>query len=158
MAVKESNLVVISEADFSASDYVRVLDGGSSRNITLTDFGDAISPILTALGFGGVAGNINVVTTASNYNITVANHTVICDTSGGAIGVNLPTTASAWTAASSESQMFTIKRKTTDTNKVTVTPSGVETIDGNTAYDLLGPSQSSISVVTDGTSWFVVAS
>ena len=159
---KESSLVTVSETEIGAGDYVRVLDGNSSRKITCTDFADVMSPLLQTIGFLTASAPTSstefhkITKILTNYNVISTDSVILCNTSAGVLGVNLPTALSAWDATLGVGQHFTIKRTTTDLNKVTVTPSGIETIDGDTAYDLVGPNLVSISVVSDGTNWHIV--
>ena len=160
---KESSLVTVSETDIGAGDFVRVLDGASSRKITCTDFADVMSPLLTTLGFLTTTSSITstiyhkVVNVSSTYNVSSTDSVIIVDTSGGVVGLNLPTAISAWDSVQETGQEFIVKRKTTDLNKVTITPPGVETIDGDTAYDLVGPNLVSITFVSDGANWHIIA-
>jgi hypothetical protein len=162
MSIKENSLVTITETDFGASDYVRVLESGSSRKITTTNFADALDPLLVTLGFlksaaAAIVENRKVLTKNTNYNLVVTDSVLLIDTSAGDVGINLLTSVSAWDATTSAGQQFTIKKITTDVNKVTVTPAGVETIDGNTSYDLLGPNLTSITFISDGSNWHVLS-
>ncbi len=163
MSVKESDLVRVSETDIGANDYVRVLDGDSSRKITTTDFADVLNPLLVAIGFLNSTGSgagldfHKVVTITTNYSVLATDNLILANTTAGVVGVTLPTAASSWTASSLVGQSFTIKRITDDANKVTVTPPGAELIDGNTAFDLVGPNRTSITVISDGTNWHVIS-
>jgi len=159
-STKESNLVTVGTSDISGNDFVRVLDGDASRKMTLTAFGSSISPILTTLGFVSNANSeqsvaVKIITTG--YNVALTDRVILANTSGGALTVNLPSAASVWDAATSVSQQFTIKKTTTDINKVNILPAGIETIDGNTAYNLVGPTLPAITIVSNGSNWVVIA-
>ncbi len=163
MSIKENSLTTVSEAEIGANDFVRVLDGDSSRKITVTDFADVLDPLLVALGFlnstGSGAGKDfhRVVTVTTNYSVQTTDAVILANTTAGVVGITLPTAASVWTAATLVSQTFTVKRITTDANKVTITPPGAELIDGNTSYDLVGPNLTTLTFLSDGTNWHIVS-
>jgi hypothetical protein len=72
---------------------------------------------------------------------------ILCDTSGGNITLNLPA------AASSTNAQISIK-KTDAANTVTIDGNGAETIDG-AATAVLSSQWEMISIICDGTSWFI---
>jgi len=162
MSIKEGSLVTVSEAEITGGDYVRVLDGDNSRKITVSDFADVMNPLLVALGFlnstGSGSGKLfgKVTTVTSNYGVLDSDNIILCNTTAGVVSITLPTAASAYTAANQVGQVYTVKRITTDANKVSVIPPGAETIDGNTSYDLVGPNLTSITFVSNGTNWFII--
>jgi len=156
---KENNLVIISSSDLTGSDYVRVVDDGSSRNITVTDFCTSITDILVGIGFvtnTSSAVLINIKTKSSNYGLTVDDRVILVNTSGGNVSINLPTAASVWNSTSSTSQEFTVKRITTDVNYVSLIPNGSDLVDGNTSYNIVGPALGSVTFVSDGTNWHII--
>ena len=160
---KEASLVTVSETEIGAIDYVRVLDGASSRKITCTDFADVMDPLLVAKGFLTASSSTstvehrNVRSVAASNTILDSDSILLVSTAGGVVGINLPTASSVYNVTTGAGQQFTIKRTTTYLNKITITPPGVETIDGDTAYDLVGPNLVSLTFVSDGSNWFIIS-
>jgi hypothetical protein len=85
--------------------------------------------------------------TAKTGNYTAASgELVLADTSGGAFAVTSPAaTSGAW---------FAVKKKTADTNTLTVTPAS-GTIDGASSFTT-SAGYSAYTFVADGTNWWVV--
>lgn len=109
------------------------------------------SGVLTSSG-GFVATSGVSLTTASisaTTTLDATNHTVLASASGGAITVNLPA------AASHSGRRYEIKKTDSSANTVTIDGSGAETIDGAATY-VLNTQYQSVTIVSDGTSWFVV--
>jgi hypothetical protein len=162
MGREEKELVAVSTME--TTDIVRVLTNDSSRRITLANLLTAGQDVLTALGFlttGNISSslsNVSLITRAStNYNLTIAEDTVLCDVSGASFGINLPAAADAWDSDNDKGQKFTIKLELIDsTNQVTLTPSGSETIDGASDYDLIGPNKVFATIISDGSNWHVI--
>jgi len=96
----------------------------------------------------------NVVTeidnTDSPYTVTNGEHTILCDTTLGAITVNLPT------AVGRAGQKFLIKNVGT-TNAVTIDPNGAETVD-ESATMILATQYQSATLESNGTNLEVVSS
>jgi hypothetical protein len=163
MSIKESDLTTITNSDFTSSDKVRILDGDTSRNITLQEFSESQQSVLEGLGFvttSSTPSNFtqtrNIVTKTNDYTITDSESVVLCDTSGDVITITLPTAASIWDADNSSSQQFTVKRITGDSNSVIISPPGAELIDGSATYTLAGPSLTTVTFLTDGNNWYTV--
>ena len=163
MAIKENNLVSILATDLSVSDNVRVLDGDQSRNISLQEFSEAMQPILESLGFvttsdspSGFSQIRNITTKTTSYTITLDDSVILCDTTSGNMTIALPTAASVYNATGGYGQQFTVKKITTDSNSVVITPVGADLLDGGT-LTLAGSSLESSTFISDGTNWWVVA-
>ena len=74
-------------------------------------------------------------------------HTKLCDCTSNAITVNLD--------AANPGIQYIIKKIDSSANAVTIAASGAETIDGAASITL--PSQyQSVTLVCDGTNWFIV--
>ena len=163
MSIKETNLTTITEVDFNPNDFVRVLEGSSSRKITLEDFTDAVAPILVGLGFttGSLNDAVAVSTKSTNYNLTVDDRVILMDTSSGALGVNLPAAAEAYDTPTATSIRFTIKKITADVNAVSIYPQGIEQIDGNVSFNLvgggIGATLPEITLISDGFDWYILS-
>jgi len=163
MAIKESDLTIITSDDFSSNDKVRVLDDNTSRNITLSEFGKSIQSVLESLGFittSSTPSNFTqtrkITTITADHVITSSDSVILSDTSLGNIIVTLPTAASIYNLTNSSAQQFTINKITTDTNTVTITPQGADLINGVANYVLSGGSMSTVTLITNGNDWFIV--
>ena len=156
MAIKEEDLVTITSTDFTSVDYVRVLDGDLSRKITLGSFTDSIDPLLVTAGFIKSVPSTDVVLTTqtTNYTMLVTDEVILVDTTAGNVIITLPAASGAGTATTTK--RYTIKKKTTDINKVSVVPSGVAVIDGAATLDIIGPVMGSITIVSDSFNWYTV--
>ena len=116
MSIKESNLISISNADFTASDFVRVLDGDTSRKITLQEFTESIDPLLLAEGFiKTAAANPAIRTVTTNATLDEdTDEIILVDTTAGNVTITLP--AAPFLGDGSTGKRYTIKKKTNDIN------------------------------------------
>ena len=87
----------------------------------------------------------------SNYPLTAADRFITADASSGAITLTLPL------AASCPGKQYVVKKVDTSTNIVTLTTTSSQTIDGSASQLLVFPNQR-ISVISDGSNWWVVDS
>ena len=96
-------------------------------------------------------GYSTVKTKASNYSATWADGLILVDASTGAITITLPDPTKY------PGEAITVKKIDASANAVTVSPYGTETIDGGASYSLSSQNQF-ITLISDGTNWYVVAS
>ena len=82
---------------------------------------------------------------------------ILCNTGAGVFTLTLPTAAESYHSGNGTGQVFTIKRITTDTNTVTISPPGVELVDGAATVELVGPGLTSVAVISDGSNWYQIA-
>jgi len=85
----------------------------------------------------------------SPYSVAASDRVIFCDATGGNMTVTLPS------AVIHVGRQLTIKRTNTTTNTVTV-GSAAGTIDGSASYIIPGGTLNSITVVSDGTNWYIV--
>lgn len=104
--------------------------------------------------FGTGGGGTPTVTSIDNTDSPYAassGEVIICDTSSGAIEVDLPT------ASGISGETITIRKDgagDTTTNLVTLDPNGSETIDGFSTIDLFARDGfANITLMSDGTNW-----
>lgn len=92
--------------------------------------------------------SISALTTISSLTTLNASHGyVLCDASGGAFTVNLPSAASR--------KKYHIKKKDSSANAVTITSNGADTIEGS-ASKSLATQYKSYTIYSDGTStWYI---
>lgn len=93
-----------------------------------------------------------LVTSVSTTTVLTASTTqlvnVLADTTAGSFSVTLPSAATA-------NQEITIKKTDSSANTVTIQANGSETIDGSNTQSLIVQWQS-LTMVSNGTSWFVI--
>jgi hypothetical protein len=104
--------------------------------------GDFSGSLTTA----GLTTGIQTVTIASD-TLVDTDHTTLCDCTSNTITINLP--------AASAGQRFEIKKIDASANAVTIDGNASETIDGALTATLTTQYES-ITIVSDGTNWFIV--
>ena len=82
----------------------------------------------------------------ATFTASLAEHSYVCDASGGAFTANLPT------AVGCAGKEFVIKKIDSSANVVTIDPNGSETINGN-ATTALDNQNESATLYSDGTNW-----
>jgi hypothetical protein len=85
----------------------------------------------------------------SPYSVATSDNIIFCNATGGNMTVTLPS------AVTFASRKITVKRTNTTANTVTV-GSAAGTIDGAASYIIPGGTLNSISVVSDGTNWYII--
>jgi len=85
----------------------------------------------------------------SPYSVAASDTIIFCNATGGNMTVTLPS------AASHTGRNLTVKRTNTTANTVTV-GSAAGTIDGAASYIIPGGTLNSITVVSDGTNWYII--
>jgi hypothetical protein len=98
---------------------------------------------------GSVA--VGVSTKTANYTAGTSDYVLLCNATGGAFTITLPSPAGA------TGRIYVIKRISSGSNTVTIgTTSGASTIDGAATYSL-SSQYSSVELSTDGIAWYVVS-
>jgi hypothetical protein len=115
-----------------------------STNLVINSAGSATAVLISGAGSGTY---FNVASTSANITLTDTNDIVLASAASGAITVTLPSPTSG--------KQLTVKKTDSTVNSVTVSPSGGQTIDGGASYSLNTQYQS-ISLVTDGSNWYLV--
>jgi len=93
---------------------------------------------------------VAVTTKTANYTATSSDSTVLCNASGGAFTITLPT------AVGIAGRMYTFKKTDSSANHILVDPYGAEKIDGESNGDLSTQYQF-MTIVPDGANWFCIA-
>lgn len=93
---------------------------------------------------------VEIVNVTSSTTLSAHENEQIVLIAGASITVTLPSIASNSIGAGVRYQL-----KVTDSNFLTVAPSGQETIDGDTSYTTAG-AQESLTVVCDGSNWRLI--
>jgi len=94
----------------------------------------------------GAVADLNVSTKTTTYTATASDNLLLCDASGGAFTVTLPT------AVGITGKAITIKKTDDSTNLVTIDGDGSETIEKEASLYLKGEGQQ-FKVISDGTNW-----
>lgn len=102
---------------------------------------------------GGFATPIATITT--NTSPTIANQTILCDATGGAVTVTLPTAAAAYNSTAAAGVVFDVKKIDGSINSCTITISGGATnIDGATT-NVISVQYTNRTYQSDGTQYWV---
>lgn len=98
-----------------------------------------------------VNGSISYTSTSTSASVTLTalDYNVNVDASGGNITITLPPASSAY------QREYTIKKKDTSLNTVTIDANGSETIDGDTTQILTGVLMPSITIFEQGGAWWI---
>lgn len=108
----------------------------------------ATGPIGPTGAPGSIAAAPIRVETA-DYTVSLADFTIACDATGGAINVTLPV------ASTATGQVFVIKKNDASSNFVTIAPTGGDTIDGNPDFSFRRQNQS-MMVQSTGSTWVIL--
>lgn len=95
-----------------------------------------------------------IVTKSATYAVAVTDYTILVDTDGGAVTIDLLPAANAYVSEVSSGQIFVVKNIGTSGNDVTIDGDSSETIDGATTKALTD-GQSAI-IQSDGTGWHTI--
>jgi len=101
-----------------------------------------VVPSSTALGYPTKS-----VTT--DYTVTPADYTILCDTTSGPLTVTLPVAG-----GSSNGHIYNVKKIDSTANAVTIAADGAETIDGNISISI-AVQWTCLTVQSNGTDWFI---
>ncbi len=91
---------------------------------------------------------VNIDQTDSPYTASLKN-TILVDTSGGAVTINLPA------VASNVDKVYYVKKITSDTNQITIDGNASETIDG-ALTQVIGQYLATLKIVSDGIAWHII--
>ncbi len=136
--------------DFETDGEVRFYDGNDTLYATIgTNVGiGASTPTSTLEVEGSLAFDSDtIINTDSPYTLTAATSILLCDTTSGAITVNLPA------ASDVTNRVHAIKNVGDAGNDVTVDGSGAETIDDDATVTLFD--YETIDVSSDGGNWWI---
>lgn len=108
-----------------------------------------------AAGAPGIATNVHAIQTyaAGSYSPSpTAAEYLLCNAVAGAVAIGLPAVVDCVPG-----KMYVIKKIDVSANAVTITPNAGEALDGVVNDTLsIGTPYTSISVITDGSNWFIV--
>lgn len=152
-ALISSNIIVLGNGSPIAwTNDVSAIAG--SRDVGLGRLSAGIVDITDgSTGRGGLrtAGlQTSISTKTANYTLTAADHTVLFDTTGGALTATLPA------AADHVGRLYVLKNIGAGINALTVDGDGSETIDGLTTQTV--PLLGALIIQSTGTAWVVLGS
>jgi hypothetical protein len=123
--------------------------------MTPTNFATVISTALSS-----IVGSEKVREVSTGQSFLSTDNTLLVDSSGGNVTINLPNPSSVWDATNSKSNIMRIVQKVSGGNTVTINRYDSENIyvngASNTSVSLTGGS--SATIVTNGTDFIVVGS
>jgi hypothetical protein len=90
-----------------------------------------------------------IATKTTTYAATAEDFTILCDATSGAFDVDLPA------AASHTGRVYMIKKVDASANAVSIDPNAAELIDGSATSYTLSVQWAAVTIVSDGTSWFI---
>ena len=145
-------------------EWVRVLKDGASRIINKVNFVSDIASDLISYGFLTTASLPVSVSQIRPYREIVAGTTLLItdsvlgvDSTSGNIGVNLLLASEAYNTTTLAGQSFTIKNVSSDANKVTISSSGSDLIDGYASIELDSTDQPFITIMAiSNNRWILV--
>ena len=85
----------------------------------------------------------------TDYTVTPADYTILCDTTSGPLTVTLPVAG-----GSSNGHIYNVKKIDSTANAVTIAADGAETIDGNISISI-AVQWTCLTVQSNGTDWFI---
>jgi len=93
----------------------------------------------------GMISSVRAITTkTANYTATAGDSMIFCNATSGAFTITLPVGVMG--------KVYTIKKIDTSGNKITLSPDGAETIDGEVSQALNLPFHA-VSIISDGSNW-----
>ena len=151
---KEANSTIATTMN-SVTDYIRIIKDGMSQRMSPTNFATVISSALSS-----IVGTEKVREVSSGQSFLSTDNTLLVDSSGGNVQINLPNPSSVWNATDSKSNSIRIVQKVSGGNTVTIAQYDSEDIyvNGAAATSVALTGGSAATLVTDGTDFIVVGS
>jgi len=140
-----TNKVII---DPAASETVDTM-----TTLTLYDFNDFVKIHCDGSNYQVIAsqirGTTRAITNTQTLDLTDEHKLILADATGGAIIVNLPSAATV-----ARGYKISVKKTDSTGSAITLTPSGGETIDGQSSL-IINIQYATSSIISDGTNWFI---
>jgi hypothetical protein len=138
-------------AEVPTHTHADAANAGTVSHTVLTDIGtNTHAQIDTHIGTSSIHfTRPSVVSKTTTYTAGDTEEIVLADATAGAFTVTLPT------AASKSGFIYTVKKTDSSAAAVTIDGDGAETIDGDASVDLASQDKV-ISVVSDGSNWWIV--
>lgn len=136
--------------------------GGSDKNIQYNDNGTLAGSSrflwnknTNQLTVSGTADfyniSLKVFQTSSNYSITTGDSYVLANAASGSLLITLPLLSTV-----TPGSVFIVKKIDSSYNRVTISGSGSNTIDLNSAIDITQPNDSLSILATSGSNYYIV--
>jgi hypothetical protein len=140
--IKSGNAFAISSTgQLAANQYgAGTFGGNATYNIAVDVNGNFVETSVGALA---------TRTESSTYVATVTDGVILCDASGAAFDVDLPT------VSGNSGKVLHIKKIDATANAITIDPFGAQTIDGQASIQLTAQYET-VMLVSDGTEWWVI--
>jgi hypothetical protein len=143
---------------WSFGDKLYLTSTGDLTNVRPSSYPQFIGTVLISdANYGAVDVLISnedllfsVVEKTVNYTIDLDDDVVLGDVSAGDITFTLPL------AADASGCKFTIKKSNGSGGKLIIDSNGIETIDGELTQTLVGAKFPSVTVISDGTEWWII--
>jgi hypothetical protein len=90
-----------------------------------------------------------VTEVSSTYIADSREEVILCDATGGAFTVDLPT------ATGREGFIYNISKTDASANAITIDPSGAQTINGDATFDLIAQDET-VTIVSTGSNWRII--
>lgn len=137
--------LVFIQGNTGLADLPIVTETGAANNNRYQD----ISLSSTILGNATILNGENSRTIAANVTLNETHRTVLIDASAAPRTVALPP------AAAARDRVYTIKKRDSSANLVTIDPAGGETVDGF-ALQLLTTQYQALRIQSDGIEWWII--
>jgi len=138
-----------------------VINSTTFGNALITDYvsqtdtsAQSIASALTLSGAVTLAKSLlrtNIVEKTGAYTATLNDDIIQGDTNGGAFSITLPA------AATATGKVYTFIRTGAGVNALTIDGNGAETIDGAATNNTMDAQYDSLTIICDGTEWFIIA-
>lgn len=127
---------------------IRAQEGTSDNNHNISSKTYKIVLAFTKQDHDEIAIQYATISVSSSYTASMFGN-ILIDATVGDVPINLPSSSGI------SGRIYTIKKVSTDTNDVIITPNGSETIDGQTTLELRKP-YTAVRIVTDGNNFFII--
>lgn len=134
---------------FMTIDAAGNIEAQAAYSAGLTTSNIASNTILASNVLAGQQLPLLTLSVTTNGSVTSDNAIVLCNTGGGSI------TRQLYSAAASSGYTIRIKKTSSDTNSVTVTTTGGQTIDGGSSVAIVTQNEV-VTLSSDGTNWQLI--
>jgi len=150
-AINAANSGIPEAVRFPTMEANLIVSGSGAKYWYNSGVGDEfLTPLVAQSNTNPGGGNtLNVTTFTGSTTLTINENVVICDCAFGPMNIGLPV------ALLFNGRQFTIKKKDSTANAVTVNTQNSEQIDGSLTYTLFSRNET-INVVSDGSEWFII--
>lgn len=131
------------------------IDSTTFGNALITDYvsqtDTSSQSIASNLTLANGMHRTDILSKSGAYTATITDDIIKGDTSGGAFTITLPAVATA------TGKILTFIRTGAGVNALTIDGNGAETIDGAATNATMDAQYDSLTILCDGTEWFIIA-